>query len=420
MLIVRGAIILISIAQTRLMLLQPARIFDMTNKTTKRATARFDYDTLDIDAQSMKALEAAAIGIQALGRRSTEQAFELGALLEQASEHVEPGTFEKWVSQRCDISSKTARNYRAVARNLSNHRDRAVELAISPTVLFHLASAPEEKVDAAFAFAEEHDGIRVSEVKTLLTDGNETAEEEVAGAGLADIGGLAGLRAMIELKTKTGIAAFVESAAALAAAVVDTLESKPKGKRLQKIALIPVLEPLARSAKRSLGNVLLLDAPGDVDVRKLSESELPSASRWYKVFATLDHLGKREEWPEARGLEDWLSQEILPLLDWATSRSKQPEWPLANAGARPVADTEMRSGLEALNGVVRIEAPSLDPADDEDASVDDYQPLAFLARPASATEADASNVISMVSTENRSGLRKPALLRPKPAEVSVD
>ncbi len=78
----------------------------MTNKTTKRATARFDYDALDIGAQSMKALEAAAIGIQALGRRSTEQAFELGVLLEQASEHVEPGTFEKWVSQRCDISSK--------------------------------------------------------------------------------------------------------------------------------------------------------------------------------------------------------------------------------------------------------------------------------------------------------------------------
>jgi len=143
----------------RLVLLQPARIFDMTNKTTKRAIARFDYDALDIGAQSMKALEAAAIGIQALGRRSTGQAFELGALLEQASEHVEPGTFEKWVSQRCDISSKTARNYRAVARNLSNYRDRAVELAISPTVLFHLASAPEEKVEAALSFAEEHDGI---------------------------------------------------------------------------------------------------------------------------------------------------------------------------------------------------------------------------------------------------------------------
>ncbi|NKL30172.1 hypothetical protein GFL92_25855 [Rhizobium leguminosarum bv. viciae] len=392
----------------------------MTNKTTKRAIARFDYDALDIGAQSMKALEAAAIGIQALGRRSTGQAFELGALLEQASEHVEPGTFEKWVSQRCDISTKTARNYRAVARNLSNYRDRAVELAISPTVLFHLASAPEEKVEAALSFAEEHDGIRVNEVKTLLADGTEMASEDSSGDELADIGGLSGLRAIIDLKTKTGIAAVVESAAALAAAVVDTLESKPKGKRLQKTTLIPVLEPLARSAKRSLGNVLLLDAPGDVDVRKLSEGELPAASHWYKVFATLDHLGKREAWPEAKELEVWLCHEVLPLLDWATSRTKQPEWPLVTADARPVADAVMRSGLEALGGVVRIEAPSLDPADDEDVALEDYRPPAFLARPVSATEADASNVISMVSTEVRSGLRKPALLKPKPAEVSAD
>ncbi|MGO7078408.1 hypothetical protein ACCT03_32045 [Rhizobium johnstonii] len=394
----------------------------MTNKTTKRAPPRFDYDALGISAKSMSALENAAAGIQALGRRSTDQAFELGLLLEQASQLVEPGTFERWVSQRCDISSKTARNYRAVARNLSNHRDRAVGLAISPTVLFHLASAPEEKVEAALAFAEEHEGIRVSEVKTLLADGSETASEEAADDELADIGGLSGLRAMIDLKTKIGIAAFVESAAALAAAVVKILESKPKGKRLQKTTLIPVLEPLARSAKRSLGNVLLLDAPGDVDVRKLSESELPAASHWYKVFATLDHLGKREEWPEAKDLEDWLSHGVLPLLDWATSRTKQPEWPLATADARPVADAVMRSGLEALGGVVRIEAPSLDPADDEDAPVDDYQPPAFLARPVSTGKADAepSNVVSMLSTENRSGLRKPAWLKPKPAEISAD
>ncbi|MBY5811288.1 hypothetical protein [Rhizobium leguminosarum] len=392
----------------------------MTNKTTKRAPARFDYDALDIGAQSMKVLEAAADGIQALGRRSTDQAFELGVLLEQASEHVEPGTFEKWVSQRCDISSKTARNYRAVARNLEAYRGRAVELAISPTVLFHLASAPEEKVEAALAFAEEHDGIRVSEVKTLLVDGSETASDDEAGAELADIGGLAGLRALIDLKAKSGVAAFVESAAALAAAVVSALESK--GKRLQKTTLVPVLEPLARVAKRSLGNVLLLDAPGDVDVRKLSESELSVASHWYKVFQTLDHLGNRESWPEAKGLETWLRQDVLLLLDWATSRTKKPEWPLEALVAPKSANAVMRSGLEALGGVVRVEAPSLDPADDNGAAVRGFQPPAFLARPVSAGNADAepSNVVSMRSTENPSGLRKPAWLKPKPAEVSAD
>lgn len=101
----------------------------MTKQTNEAASGRFDYDALNIGAHSRKALEATATGILALGRRSTEQAFELGDLLEQASALVEPGTFEKWVSQRCDISSKTARNYRSVARNLTAYRERAVVIS---------------------------------------------------------------------------------------------------------------------------------------------------------------------------------------------------------------------------------------------------------------------------------------------------
>ena len=392
----------------------------MTKKTNEAASSRFDYDALNIGSQSKKALEATAAGILALGRRSTEQAFELGTLLEQASELVEPGTFEKWVSQRCDISSKTARNYRSVARNLAPYRARAVELAVSPTVLFHLASAPEEKIEAALAHAEEHDGIRVSEVKALLADGAEPASKEVTSTELADIGGLSGLRALIDLKTKSGVAAFVESASALAKTVEDTLQSKPQGKRLQKAALVPVLEPLARAAKRSLGNVLLLDAPGDVDVRKLSESELPANSRWYKVFSTLDKLGKREAWPEAKELEMWLSQSVLSLLEWAMSRTKQPEWPLVAQAGPNSAEVAMRNGLEALGGVVRVDMPGLDPSDDEDESLEDYVPPAMFTRSGGASEAVGSNVLSFGSTDGLSGLRKPKALTRKPAEASAD
>lgn len=392
----------------------------MTKKTTEAASGRFDYDALNIGAQSKKALEATAAGIQALGRRSTEQAFELGDLLEQASELVEPGTFEKWVSQRCDISSKTARNYRSVARNLASYRTRAVELAVSPTVLFHLASAPGEKVEAALAFAQENDGIRVSEVKALLANGSGAASEEVNANDLADAGGLSGLRALIDVKTKSGLAAFVENAAMLAKTVEDILERKPRGKRLQKKALVPVLEPLGRLAKRSLGNVLLLDAPGDIDVRKLSATELAPGSRWHRVFETLDDVGDREAWPEANELELWLSQELLPLLDWATSRAKQPEWPLEAAVASNSPGKVMRTGLEALGGVVRVEAPSLDPSEDEDDGLEEYVPPAMFTRSSGASEAVGSNILSFGSTEGLSGYRKPKALTRKPAETSAD
>lgn len=366
----------------------------MMKNTTKAVFGRFDYGALNISAKKMKALEESAADIQALGRRSTQQAYDLGVLLEKASELVEPGTFEKWVAQRCDISSKTARNYRSVARNLEAYRERAIELAISPTVLFHLASASDEKIEAAFAHAEQHGGIRVSEVKGLLSEGSEETAEAVTSVELADVGGLFGLRALIDVKTKSGVAAFVESAVALVAEVRKNLESKPEGKRLQKTSLIPVLEPLARAAKRSLGNILLLDVPGDIDVRKISERELPGASHWHKVFQTLDHLGNRESWPEVKRLEAWLQQEVLPLLDWATSRTKQPEWPLAatvvEGQTHVIGDEELMS----------------------------YEPPTMFAGIGGALDDEGSNILSFGPAERQTGLRTPKSLMRKPAEAS--
>ncbi len=380
----------------------------MMKNSKKAASGRFDYDALNISAKKMKALEESAADIQALGRRSTQQGYDLGALLEKTSELVEPGTFEKWVSQRCDISSKTARNYRAVARNLEAYRERATALAISPTVLFHLASAPEEKVEAALAHAEEHGGIRVSEVKALLSDESEEAAKAVTSVELADVGGLSGLRALIDVKTKSGVAAFVESAAALVAEVSKILESKPEGKRLQKTLLIPVLEPLARAAKRNLGNILLLDVPGDIDVRKISERELSGASHWYKVFEMLDHLGNRESWPGVKGLEAWLLQEVLPLLDWATSRTKQPEWPLA----APM--------LEGQGDIVGDEAPSLEASEDEHEALTTYAPPTMFTGIGGPLDGDGSNVLPFAFGDGRTGLRKPKSLMRKPSEASVN
>lgn len=389
----------------------------MTNETKKRAMPRFDYTAHDIIERNVKALEATAADIVALGRKSTEQAFKIGALLEKASELVEARTYGKWVTQRCDITPKTARNYRSVARNLAEYQERAIELGVSPTVLFHLASAPAEKIEAAFAFAEENDGIRVSEVKSLLADGAEVTTSQRASEELADVGGLAGLRAMIELKTRAGIAAFLETTSVLRAALVDVLTSKPEGKRLQKTALIPVLEPLARAAKRGLGNVLLLDAPGDIDVRRIDERDLVAGSHWFTVLETLDHLGNRERWPGSREFEPWLTQTVMPLLDWAVTRTKKPEWPLATL----TPDSLMHSGLEVMGGVVRIAAPSIDPIDVGEAAKADFKPLAFLARTSPVAETDDdSNVVSLSTAVTRSGLRKPIWMKSKTTQPSAE
>lgn len=49
----------------QLMILQPARIFDMMKNMTKTVFGRFDYGVLNISAKKMKALEESAADIQA-------------------------------------------------------------------------------------------------------------------------------------------------------------------------------------------------------------------------------------------------------------------------------------------------------------------------------------------------------------------
>jgi len=80
----------------------------------------------------------------------------------------------------------------------------------------------------------------------------------------------------------------------------------------------------------------------------------------------------------------------------------------------------MRSGLEALGGVVRVEAPSLDPSEEEDDGLDEYVPPAMFTRSSGASEAVGSNILSFGSTEGLSGLRKPKAFTRKPAETSAD
>lgn len=64
-----------------------------TNKTT--ATAAFSYEDNGIGQTLREQLEASAAHIFDLGRRTTEQTFELGDHLAQAADLLADGRFDK-------------------------------------------------------------------------------------------------------------------------------------------------------------------------------------------------------------------------------------------------------------------------------------------------------------------------------------
>src|SRR3546814_4036924 len=98
--------------------------------TTLPAAFTQHYEKLGIDANLRARLESSAARIFDLGRRTTEQTFELGDHLDEAAALLDEGIFAKWVKNRCGIAPRTASGYMAVFRNLGDFRDELVDLSV--------------------------------------------------------------------------------------------------------------------------------------------------------------------------------------------------------------------------------------------------------------------------------------------------
>jgi len=295
------------------------------------------YEKLGIaDAVLRDQLEIAAGNISDLGRRTTEQSFLLGEHLVAASGLLADGLFDKWVKRRCSLAARTARAYMSVARNLGEYRDDLVDLSASPTVMFHLAHAPHDKIRDAIAHGEEHGRLRVLDVKTILGDGDE-GKGKTARGDLHGAGGVTGLKALIAVKTRDGLKMFVMHIEVIVQAIKVALEQK----RVIKEALAREVEDLARVARMELESLAQFVEP-DSDLRRHPRStQFPKKTEWAVVNETLQKLGLFDIWPKSKELPGWLRDEVLPVLEWAISKERKPKWPLAQSVEKMVAVDDM-------------------------------------------------------------------------------
>ncbi len=297
-----------------------------TTKTTKTAT--FSYEDNGIGHTLREQLETSAAQIFDLGRRTTEQTFELGDHLSRAADLLADGRFDKWVKMRCGLSARSARNNMAVFRNLGQFRDELVDLSVGATVLYHLSSASEDQVKAAIAFAEENGRLQVADVKAILAGGEEGGDKPEK-VDQFQVGGVGGLKALIAIKGRDGLKAFVTHVAAICQAIEAAL-AKP---RVIKEALAREVEDLARVARLELESLAQFVEP-DSDLRRHPRStRFPEKSEWAVVNETLQKLGLFDVWPKSKELPGWLRNEVVPVLGWAISTDRKPKWPLVEERA---------------------------------------------------------------------------------------
>lgn len=326
----------------------------ITEPTLPAAFARH-YEKLKIPLSVRARLESSASRIFDLGRRTTEQTFELGDHLDEAAALLDEGIFDRWVKNRCGIAPRTARGYMSVFRNLSDFRDELVDLSVGSTVLFHLAHAPHDKIREAIAYAEEHGQLRVSDVKTILANGDDVDDQGVRRDEYAD-GGIAGLKALTAIKTRDGLKLLI----ARIKMICDVIEAALQKPRVIKDTLAKEINDPACIARLELENVAMFVQPINDPRRSACPVEFPKGSEWGRVADLLQTLGVKDNWPKMAELRSWLQMEVLPVLKWAISTERKPKWPLAPAAddktmaAAAVDDTaEVIPEAEAE----RVEAP---------------------------------------------------------------
>jgi hypothetical protein len=293
-------------------------------KTTLPAAFARHYEKLGIDSNLRARLESSASRIFDLGRRTTEQTFELGDHLHEAAALLDGGIFAKWVKNRCGIAPRTASGYMAVFRNLGDFRDELVDLSVGSTVLFHLAHATHEQIREAIAHAEEHGQLRVSDVKDIVANGEE-AEDKGARSDVFAAGGVTGLKALIALKTRDGLKLFI----ARIKMICDIIKAALEKSRVIKDTLAQEINDPACIALLELENLAMFVQPINDQRRNACPIAFPKGSEWGRVAEVLKKLGVKDNWPKMAELRGWLQMEVVPVLEWAISTDRKPKWPLA-------------------------------------------------------------------------------------------
>lgn len=284
-------------------------------------------------------LEDAAAFLIGVTRRSTAEAFERGKYLEKAAALLPEGTLEKWAVECCGYTARHVRTQRAIHRNLAYCKEILVELAVGPTVLGKLSAATPEQIEQAIGHAGIHGRLRVQDVTAIMV-GPKQGDDETPQVDPYDFGGLDGLKAIIAIKVREGVKSFATHLEEIRTHVNEALTKKT----IVKKALVDKTALTARLARRELESLAQFVFPNSRAAYVIDTSPLPVGSKWATFGALLYKMGSDTTWPDKPDLRMWLEAEVVPMLDWATSKTAS----LTRPGAKAEVVAEKIVSAEAV------------------------------------------------------------------------
>lgn len=361
----------------------------MTKYTHKKISAKLAGKAVkaadDVSPEDVSELRAIGEDIRSLGRRTNLQAYELGGYLARAKAILPERELGAWVKAICKFTPKTARNYIAVYENLSLYKERLVATATSPTVLFVLAYAEEQKVEEVLTALEAGEELTVAQVKQMV--GVSTAKKAAPDAESLNMGGLAGLRKVADLKIEQDAVRFLGLTTSILKKVEKALEPLARNRAVLKGALCDAVTYDCRHAHDLINSLAAPLRPDVTPHLNWRPEKLPDGTNWRKVQALLHRMGGTEDWPDRASFVPWLQNEVVPLLRFVVHGEPLPG---------DVEEEEAGSDV-----AVEIEQE----ADDELLDYDQMPPT---------VRKQIDSALEIVPPENRDELRTKIVFDPRP------
>lgn len=317
-----------------------------TKASPLASAAHAFYVAHSIPDEDKYELEDTAVFLINATRRSTAETFELGERLEKAATLLPEGKLERWAVECCGYTARHVRTQRAIHRNLAYYKAILVELAVGPTVLGKLSAATPEQIEQAIGHAGIHGRLRVQDVTTIMV-GPKADKDEKPEVDPYNVGGLDGLKAIIAIKVRDGLKSFMGNLEEIQTCVLEAL---PK-KNIVKKALADQIVLTSRLARRELESLAQFVMPNPHAAHVMYDCSLPPKTHWSAVGDLLYKMGSIDSWPDKDKLRAWLESEVVPALEWATSKSGSPAWPDTEADKTPSATSTTQVDANATGPV---------------------------------------------------------------------
>jgi hypothetical protein len=307
------------------------------NRVTKEKVAaaratRENEEPLSPDVQARLAEIVARV--VSLHRKSTGQIFELGECLAEAKSVQPEKRFGRWLKDNCGYSVRSAWNFIFVHERLAGHRERLEKHAVATTALFELAKGEPDQIETVLDLYDEGKSLKPSEIKALIGDKKDEAEELT---DLRQLGGKAGLQKMAAAKLKSSTAEFHRLIAAVLVGLEEAVARHESGKRIVMNALAADVEINARHASDLFKDVVAPLVPvGRMPKANLQHEQFGLKTGWGAVQHSLYRLGGVGSWPVRDEMEKWVIEVAHPALRFAVHG--EPYVVRAAAATSPVLD----------------------------------------------------------------------------------